>query len=86
MQKEKLEEVEKLVHKDLLNKSEITELLMGADPEELKSRLEQDENFMLKIQVQMNALEGKLLNQMAEYGKEILRLQKQLTNLKRKLK
>lgn len=49
----------------------------------LKSRVEQNENAFMKVQVQMDQLESKLLNQMAEYGKEIIRIQEQVTTIRK---
>ena len=50
---------------------------------DLKVRVEQNENAWMKSEVQLNQLESRLLNQMAEYGKEIIRIQEQVTKIRR---
>jgi len=53
--------------------------------EELKRRIETDENNMMKLMTSLYELESKLLNQMAEMGKYIQRQQEQIDKLKEKL-
>lgn len=52
--------------------------------ESIKTRLEKDENYMLKLATEINNTKSDLYNQLAEMQKYILRLQEQIDSLKGK--
>lgn len=59
---------------------------MTIDPEELKKRLESDENMWLKITSQVNSQQATNLNQMADLFRLVQRLIVRLDKLEKKIK
>ncbi len=51
---------------------------MPTDPDELKKRLEHDENSWMKVQGQMNNLKGDVYNQIADLFRLVRQQQAQL--------